>query len=76
MGSLASDRLVPRSVRTSVGGFRMVDATTISRFECALRKCVSYARARSSLLRQNEHWTGIMEFGHAHFGSRLWVIVV
>jgi len=76
MGLLASDRSVPRSVRTSAGGFRMVDASTILRFACALRKFVSYAPACSYLLRQNEHLTGIMEFGAADFGSPVWVIVV
>jgi len=76
MGSLASDRSGPRSVRTSAGGFHMVDASTISRLARALRKCISYAPARSYLLRQNEHLTGIMEFGAADFGSPVWVIVV
>jgi len=69
MGLLASGRSVPLSVRKCAGGFRMVDASTISSFACALRKCVSYAPARSYLLRQNEHLTGIMEFGVADFGS-------
>jgi len=76
MGSLASDRSVPRSVRTSAGGFHMVDASTISRFACPLRKCFSYAPARAYLLRQNEHLTGIMEFGAADFGRPVGVIVV
>ena len=76
MGSLPSDRSVPRSVRTSAGGFRMVDVSTISRFACGLRQCVSYAPAPLYLLRQNEHLTGIMEFGAADFGSPVWVIVV
>jgi len=76
MGSLASDRSVPRSVRTSAGGFCMVDVSTISRFPCALRKCVPYAPARSYLLRQNNHLTGIIEFGAIDFGSAVWVIVV
>jgi len=76
MGSLPSDRAVPRSVRRSAGGFRIVDASTIARFACALRKCVSYAPSRSYLLRQNDHLTCITEFGAADFGSPVWVIVV
>jgi len=76
MGSLASDGSVPRSVRMSEDEFRMVDATTISRFACALRKCFSYTPATSYLLGQNEHLTGITESGAADFGSPVWVIVV
>ena len=76
MGSFASDRSVPRSVKRSAGGFRMVDASMISIFACALRKCVSYVPARSFLLRQNEPLTCITEFGAADFGSPELVIVV
>jgi len=76
MGSLASDRSVPHSVRTSPGGFRMVDASTISRFACALRKCILYAPAPLYLLRQNEHLTGIIEFDAADFERPVWLLVV
>ena len=76
MGSLASDRSVLRLVRTSAGGFRMVHASTILRFACALGKCVSYAPARLYLLRQNEHLTGMMELGASDFVSPVRVILV
>jgi len=76
--SLVADRSVAQSLRTSAGstGFRVMDASTILRFACALRNFVSYASACSYLLQQNKHFTGIMEFCAANFGSQVWVIVV
>jgi len=76
MGSLALDRSVPRSVRTSAARFRMVDASTILRFACTARKCVSYTPGHWYLLPQNEHVTGIMQFGATDLGSPVWVKVV